>query len=177
MAWLIALRNHCSTPGPVDAPIEVSRLFIASRTELMVSVTRSPEWFTIRLAWPMPKVKNQISRARATISSRITGISDAGLRFIFSFFCRNRITGCSAAASGIEMINGDSLSHTSGTTQRSDTKISTRPSSLSISRSAAFLSSLIRSPPRLIDFLIFYPFPAAFATFPGSGPLSGSYPE
>ena len=166
IASAIASRIHCSTPGLVVAPIDVSRLFIASRTELTVSVTISPEWFTIRVTCPMPKVNSQISRPRKMNRSRRTGISDAGLRFILIFFCRNRITGCSAAAIGIAMIKGDSLSQTSGSTQRSAAYAAARPSSLRNSRSAAFLSSLIRSPPSWPNFLLFYPFPAAFATVP-----------
>ena len=167
IAWLSALRIHCSTPGPVDWPIDLSRLLIACRTELMLSVTRSPEWFTIRLTWPIPNVNSQISSARERISSRSTGIMTAGLRFILIFFCRKRITGCSAAATGIEIIKGDSLSHTSGTIQCSAASTRSRPSSLSSSRSAAFLSSLIRSPPRSDRFPVILPLSGLFCNCSG----------
>ena len=43
IAWLIAFRSHCSTPGPEVAPMEASRFFSACRTELTVSVMMSPE--------------------------------------------------------------------------------------------------------------------------------------
>ena len=142
-ALSIALRIHASTPGSVDWPMLASRFFWACRTVLILSETRSPELFTIRVTCPMPKVNSQIRSPRKRNSSRSTGISDAGLRFIFSFFCRKRITGCRAAATGIATIKGDSLSQISGSTQRSTAKMSSSASSLSTSRSAAFLSSVM----------------------------------
>ena len=139
-------RSQSSTPGPVESLIEVIRLFSAVRTVLMLSVTRSPELFTNRDTWPNPMVSSQVSRPRPMHSRSSTGTNDAAPRRSFSFFSRKRITGCRAAASGIAIMNGDSLSQISGRTQITKAAVSRKPSRRSARRSAAFLSSLIRAP-------------------------------